>query len=118
MGPTEFARGSHTLSNHLLNSNLVRDELIYQHEMSSPAMLVKGTGTPMPESSVAAMTTGTWVLFDDRIMHRGLANQSATTRYMAYFSYRKSGYAENTHFEAQRSIFDMSPGKPEIERKQ
>ena len=32
MGPTECARGSHVLTNHLANSSLVLDELIYQHE--------------------------------------------------------------------------------------
>jgi hypothetical protein len=106
MGPTEFARGSHTLTNHLKNTSLVRDELIYQHATTSPAMLVDGTDRPVPESSVDEMPTGTWVLFDDRLMHRGLANQTDVTRYMAYFSYRKSGYAGNTHFEAQRSVFD------------
>lgn len=105
MGPTEFAGGSHKLTNHLRNSKLVRDELVYQHETTSPAMLVEGTDMPVPNSSVSAMPAGTWVLFDDRLMHRGLANRSATTRYVAYFSYRKSGYAGNTHFEARRSVF-------------
>ena len=61
---------------------------------------------PVPELTVDVMPTGTWVLFDDRVMHRGLADQSDVMRYMAYFSYRKKGYAENTHFEAQRSVFD------------
>ena len=106
MGPTEFARGSHRLTNHLRNASLVRDELIYQHATTSPGMLVAGTGEPLPAAAAAAMPTGTWVLFDDRIMHRGLANRSAVNRYMAYFSYRRKGYAENTHFEAQRSVFD------------
>lgn len=106
MGPTEFARGSHTLTNHVANSLLVREELIYQHATTSPAMLVKGTDQSKLELLAEEMPTGTWVLFDDRLLHRGLANQSDNKRYMAYFSYRKNGYAENTHFEAQRSVFD------------
>lgn len=105
MGPTEFARGSHRLTNHLANQSLVRDELIYQHATTTPDMLVAGTNEPLATTAVDAMPTGTWVLFDDRVMHRGLSNQSSTTRYMAYFSYRKRGYNENTHFEACRSVF-------------
>ena len=106
LGPTEIAIGSHTLTNHLQNRSLDRDKLIYQHASTTPTMLVTGTDQPAPELLVDAMPAGTWVLFDDRVMHRGLANQSDVTRYMAYFSYRKKGYAENTHFEAQRSVFD------------
>ena len=50
---------------------------------------------------------GSFVAFDDRVMHRGLANRSDRKRYLGYFSYRKKGYAENTHFESQRSVFDL-----------
>jgi len=105
MGPTAFARGSHRLTNHLANRSLVRDELIYQHATTTPDLLVAGTNEPVATTAVDAMPTGTWVLFDDRVMHRGLSNRSSTTRYMAYFSYRKRGYTENTHFEARRSVF-------------
>ncbi len=105
MGPTEFARGSHRLTNHLRNRALVRDELIYQHESTSPASLVDEADGPMPESFVTGFPAGAFVAFDDRVMHRGLANRSGEKRYMGYFSYRKKGYAENTHFEASRSLF-------------
>lgn len=105
MGPTAFAQGSHRLTNHLANQSLVRDELIYQHATTTPDMLVAGTNEPVATTAVDAMPTGTWVLFDDRVMHHGLSNQSSTTRYMAYFSYRKRGYTGNTHFEARRSVF-------------
>ena len=108
MGPTEFARGSHTLTNHLSNSALVRDELIYQHAGTSPAWLVRGTRNTEPESFVCALEQRSCLLFDDRILHRGLANQSDRTRHVAYFSYRRKGYAENTHFESQRSVFDRA----------
>jgi len=39
-------------------------------------------------------------------MHRGLANESEKTRHVVYFSYRKNGYRESTHFEAKRTLFD------------
>jgi ectoine hydroxylase-related dioxygenase (phytanoyl-CoA dioxygenase family) len=106
MGPTECARGSHTLTNHLGNPALVLEELIYQHAGTSPELLVKGTRFPVPESCASAMAAGSCLVFDDRIMHRGLANRSNDTRFVAYFSYRRKGYSANTHFESQRSVFD------------
>lgn len=108
MGPTECARGSHVLTNHLSNSSLVIDELIYQHEGTSPGLLVNGTQCRVPESCASPMTAGSCLVFDDRILHRGLANRSDTTRHVAYFSYRRKGYFENTHFESQRFLFDTA----------
>ncbi|MDX1500609.1 MAG: phytanoyl-CoA dioxygenase family protein [Woeseiaceae bacterium] len=106
MGPTECARGSHRLTNHLRNSSLVRNELIYQTERTSPALLVAATDEPLPPRSVEPMAAGSCLVFDDRLLHRGLANRSAQTRHVAYFSYRRNGYGENTHFESARSLFD------------
>jgi hypothetical protein len=106
MGPTEFVRGSHRLTNHIQNPALSREKLIYQHAAISPDRLVRGTDELPPEKCVCDMPAGSFVVFDDRLMHRGLGNQSAKKRYMAYFSYRQSGYTVNTHFEAQRSVFD------------
>jgi hypothetical protein len=40
------------------------------------------------------------------MMHRGLANASDRTRHVVYFSYRKKGFRESTHFEAKRSLFE------------
>lgn len=108
MGPTECARGSHFLTNHLSNPLLVRDELIYQHAGTSPASLVRGTPHRVPESVADSMAAGSCLAFDDRLLHRGLANRSETTRHVAYFSYRRKGYCVNTHFESQRSVFDTS----------
>ena len=105
-GPTECARGSHFLSNHLSNPSLVLDELIYQHAGTSPESLVKGTQCRVPESCASSMAAGSCLVFDDRILHRGLANRSDNTRHVAYFSYRRRGYFANTHFESQRSVFD------------
>lgn len=109
MGPTEVAVGSHILSNHLRNPALVRDQLVYQHADMSPALLVEGTEQRMPARWAEPLTVGSCLVFDDRIMHRGLANHSAETRYVAYFSYRRKAYTENTHFEARRSVFDATP---------
>lgn len=108
MGPTEVARGSHVMTNHLRNTSLVSDELVYQHAGTLPGLLVEGTQLNKPEARVEPLTAGSCLVFDDRILHRGLANRSNRARYVAYFSYRKSGYCENTHFESQRSVFDMS----------
>ena len=106
MGPTEIAVGSHRLTNHLLNRSLDREELVYQHATTSPERLVEESGDAAPQRFVSEMPAGSFIVFDDRLMHRGLGNQSGEKRYMAYFSYRKAGYSENTHFEAQRSVFD------------
>jgi hypothetical protein len=106
MGPTELARGSHRLTNHLQNPALVSDELVYQHETTVPEQLVANTEQAVPEDFSSALTAGSCLIFDDRILHRGLGNTSASRRSIAYFSYRQAGYRENTHFEAQRSLYD------------
>lgn len=106
MGPTECARGSHLLTNHLRNPSLVLEELIYQHPATSPELLVSGTGFPVPERVARSLAAGSCLVFDDRILHRGLANQSGSIRHVAYISYRRCGYSANTHFESQRSVFD------------
>jgi ectoine hydroxylase-related dioxygenase (phytanoyl-CoA dioxygenase family) len=55
------------------------------------------------------MATGSCLIFDDRLLHRGLSNQSNKPRHVAYFAYRKNGYTENTHFEASRSVIQAHP---------
>jgi hypothetical protein len=106
MGPTECARGSHLLTNHLDNPCLVLEQLIYQHPGTSPESLVRGTGCRVPESCASSLSAGSCLVFDDRILHRGMANRSGEIRHVAYFSYRLKGYSANTHFESQRSVFD------------
>ena len=106
MGPTELARGSHRLTNHLQNRALVRDKLVYQHEATLPEQLIANTEKAAPEGFSAALAAGSCLIFDDRILHRGLGNASTSRRSMVYFSYRQAGYRENTHFEAQRSIYN------------
>ena len=106
MGPTEIARGSHRLTNHLQNPALVSDELAYQRETTVPEQLVANPEQVVPEGFSSALAAGSCLIFDDRILHRGLGNASDSRRSMVYFSYRQRGYSENTHFEAQRSIYD------------
>ena len=106
MGPTEIAKGSHRLTNHLQNRALVSDELVYQHEITVPEQLVANPEQAVPEGFSSALAAGSCLIFDDRILHRGLGNASDSRRSMAYFAYRQAGYSENTHFEAQRSVYD------------
>ena len=106
MGPTELAKGSHRLTNHLQNPALVSDKLVYQHETTVPEQLAADTYDTTPEGFSSALTAGSVLIFDDRILHRGLGNASDSRRSMVYFAYRQAGYSENTHFEAQRSIYD------------
>lgn len=106
MGPTECARGSHVLTNHLFNRSLVASELIYQHALTTPESLVAGTDHEPPERFSREMRAGSCLVFDDRLLHRGLANQSEQMRHLCYFAYRRKGYTANTHFESQRSLFD------------
>jgi ectoine hydroxylase-related dioxygenase (phytanoyl-CoA dioxygenase family) len=105
MGPTECARGSHVLTNHLANPALVLDELLYQHDTTTRQTVVEGTPHTLPEAWSRPMPAGSGLLFDDRLLHRGMANRSASVRNVAYFCYRRAGYDENTHFESSRSVF-------------
>jgi hypothetical protein len=105
MGPTEFACGSHRLTNHLFNPALAVDQLLYQHTNTSPAMLKTAPEQATPVRHSSAVSAGSCLIFDDRIMHRGLANQTSKTRHLAYFSYKRQGYLPYTHFESTRSLF-------------
>ncbi|MBT8216901.1 MAG: phytanoyl-CoA dioxygenase family protein [Acidimicrobiia bacterium] len=106
MGPTEFARGSHRLTNHVNNPSLVVEQLIYQHAGTSPQTLVADTAHPVPEPWASPLTAGACLVFDDRVLHRGMANGSDETRHVAYFTYRRSGYSTDTYFETERSVHD------------
>ena len=55
MGPTEFARGSHRMTNHLADDTLVMDELVYQHDGTTPEVLVRGREQSPPERCVRAL---------------------------------------------------------------
>ena len=71
-----------------------------------PEQLVVAAEQAAPEGFSSALTAGSCLIFDDRILHRGLSNASDSRRSVVYFSYRQAGYEENTHFEAQHSIYD------------
>ena len=112
-GPTEVARGTHLKTNHLARPWLDRDSLLYQSETEvTPTTLDRteqdeGAGAAQP--AVQAMSAGDCLIFDDRILHRGLANASNQERWVAYFSYMRprpglDGVAD-THFEASKSLF-------------
>ena len=111
-GPTEVARGTHLLTNHLQRPWLDRDSLLYQSETEVTPAILRQTGhgegaTGQP--AVQAMAAGDCLIFDDRILHRGLANASEQERWVAYFSYLRPrpGLEDiaDTHFEATRSLF-------------
>ena len=112
-GPTEVARGTHLATNHLASPWLDRDDLLYQTDTEiTPAALrragqAQDAGTA--ESVVQAMSAGDCLIFDDRILHRGLANASAHERWVAYFSYLRPrpgmDKIADTHFEASKSLF-------------
>ncbi len=104
MGPTELARGSHRLTNHMNNPSLVVEQLIYQHPETSPDSLVEGTSQPPPEAWAAPLPAGSCVVFDDRVLHRGRANRSSEVRYVGYFTYRRPGYSTDKYFETDRSV--------------
>lgn len=113
MGPTEFACGSHFLTNHLRNEALVLSKLIYQHADTSPETLVRDDRLELPKRIALEMTAGSCVVFDDRLMHRGLGNRSDVDRHIAYFSYRRKGYIGETHFESQQSLLDAAGNRPD-----
>lgn len=106
MGPTELARGSHVLTNHHANPRLVVEELIYQHESTTPESVVDGTAHAVPERVARELAAGSCLVFDDRLLHRGLANRSDRIRHVAYVSYCRSGYTTDTYFETSRSLSD------------
>jgi ectoine hydroxylase-related dioxygenase (phytanoyl-CoA dioxygenase family) len=112
-GPTEVALGTHRLTNHLQRPWLDRDSLLYQMETEyTPEALSRAdtNGGAMAKPFVQAMAAGDCLIFDDRILHRGLANRSAGERWVAYFSYLRPrpglDAIADTHFEASRSLFD------------
>lgn len=57
-----------------------------------------------------ALSAGDCLIFDDRILHRGMANASDDVRWVAYFSYMRPREGmddvEDTHFqEGHGSLF-------------
>jgi hypothetical protein len=110
-GPTEVALGSHRLTNHVARPWLDRDDMLYQTTREvTPQVLLRGQEEQAEcPSLLQALQAGDALCFDDRCLHRGLANTSQGERWVAYFSYSAGGggveEAEETHFEATRSLF-------------
>lgn len=121
MGVTEVWAGSHRLTNHLANPQLIVEQLVYQHEGTSPETILQAqehrsehheraistcASFGEPDSHGVVMEAGSALLFDDRLLHRGLGNHSNKTRNVAYFSYKQGDYNTETYFEAARSVFE------------
>jgi Phytanoyl-CoA dioxygenase (PhyH) len=112
-GPTEVAPGTHCMTNHLQRPWLDRDDLLYQTQTEITPAMLRGTGdhahAPAQDSFARPMAAGDCLIFDDRILHRGLANASGQERWVAYFSYLRPRpglqHVADTHFEASRSLF-------------
>lgn len=107
-GPTQFARGSHVRTNHLRTPWLRRDDLLYQ---SAAEVTPDALGVACHPAE--ALRAGDCLLFDDRVLHRGLANGSSDERWVAYFGYRRErdmALVDETHFEASRSLFGYGSG--------
>ena len=108
-GPPEVAVGSHVITNHLSNEHLNSKHLLYQTSLEIiPSYLTKAG--EIPKTRKSSMSAGDCLIFDDRILHRGLANHSGSDRWMAYFSYMRPRpnlcRICDTHFESNTSVFD------------
>ena len=107
MGPTEFSPGTHLLSNHLSSTLLKSDEMVYQHSTTTLESLVAGTDNPVPKALYKAIPAGSVIMFDDRLFHRGKANESEKDRHVVYFGYGKKGHV-NIYFDTEKSIYDAA----------
>ena len=70
----------------------------------------KGIKTKIDKKKRFNLNLGDALVFDDRILHRGLANHSGSDRWIAYFSYMRPrpnlSRVCDTHFESNTSVFD------------
>ena len=104
-GPTEVFVGSHRRTNHMMNPKLSLEDMLYQSNNEiTPAKLTESREESPSECFCTPLSQGSALIFDDRMLHRGLANNSQKTRWVAYFSYRQPNYVGTTHFEATRSL--------------
>jgi len=106
MGPTEFVPNSHRETNHFSNPDIDLN-IVYQSPENAQFVNRAPFNMDLPAGSL--------VVFDDRILHRGLGNNTNSDRRMAYFSFKREGYVADTHFEATRSLFGVeSPPKEDF----
>ncbi len=110
-GPPEIAAESHVITNHLSDARLNSKHLLYQTSLEITPSCLAGVGE-ICKTRKSSMDAGDCLIFDDRILHRGLANQSRLERWMAYFSYMRPRtnlcMVSDTHFESNASIFGNS----------
>lgn len=99
-GPTEFIPGSHVMTNHHTNES-VKSSIVYQDINNTPESI----GMSSCSAFTMALPVRSAVIFDDRILHRGLGNLSGENRDVAYFSLKRAGFRTDTHFEATQSLY-------------
>merc|ERR1712107_258737 len=96
------------LTNHLKRPWLDRDDMLYQtsNEVTPKSLVDENSPT---DTQLESLSAGDVIIFDDRILHRGLSNTSETERWVGYFSYTRPrpGTIENTYFEATQSLFQQ-----------
>jgi len=94
--------GSHRLTNHLRphGSKPITSEIVYQNARNCPE-LIGSDEAPF----CIAMPRGSVLIFDDRILHRGLANGTLESRYVGYLSFRRRSFETTAYFEATRSLY-------------
>ena len=95
------------------------DTLLYQNPKANPNWVLEGQ-SQSPKQTIdvectwpthtgnkekVVMPAGSCLLFDDRILHRGLGNFSQKDRHVAYFSYGRKGHYVD-YFDSTRSVFD------------
>lgn len=102
MGPTELAKGSHFKTNHYRDQVKQGKDIVYQ----SPLNTLASIGAEELGTHCTELLRGSVLIFDDRILHRGLANRHTASRYVGYLSYRRGWFEPSTHFEATASLYE------------
>ena len=124
-GPTEFVPGTHNDANFAAtlpgvmasarDSQQVKGRLFHCrpflrpfHRPSSPPSALQH-----PRAVAPTLPAGSAVLFDVRVLHRGLANRSGVVRPVLYFTYAAPWYRDLHMFETPKSLLAGSGEGPE-----
>ena len=80
-------------------------------EENGPTEYFPGThvfGCSCDEAAKTSFTVraGSAILFDYRVLHRGLANESAESRPMLYFTYARSWFRDATNYSSVALVDD------------
>lgn len=110
MGPTELSPGSHVKTNHYRDEVKQGKDIVYQ----SPLNTLASIGAEELGTHCTELSRGSVLIFDDRILHRGLANHHTSSRYVGYLSYRRGWFEPSTHFEATKSLYEEGDRKEEV----